>query len=357
MTHVLGRTADDGPSGRLGHFLARDGSAGAPVHLDLDRPHVGLLAGKRGSGKSYTLGVIAENLAAARGVTGVVLDPMGVFAGLEQGGRATVISDPTIPPAAIPPRGWCELLDLDPTGPPGALLWRVAEAADSLDGMRRLVERSAAPRETGRAVLNHLSLAEAWGIFDSAGLAPGDLLDDRVTVIETAGLPREANAAVTYAIAQGLYDVAIDSTLDRLPWVLIDEAHTVTDTVAGRALETVLTRGRHPGVSLVLATQRPAALPPVAISQADLLVSHRLTSTADIEALAAARPTYLQGGIADSLPDGVGEAVIVDDATESAVTVSVRERDTPHGGASPRASTRPPSGQEANVHAEGRASP
>ncbi|MFB6095513.1 MAG: ATP-binding protein [Halodesulfurarchaeum sp.] len=357
MTHVLGRTADGGPSGQLGTFLARDGSAGAPVSLDLDRPHVGLLAGKRGSGKSYTLGVIAENLANAPGVTGVVLDPMGVFAGLEEGGRAQVVSHPTIPPTAIPPRGWCALLDLDPTSAPGALLWRVAEAAVTLDDMRRLVDRASVPRETSRAVLNHLSLADSWGVFDPQGLTPRGLLDDRVTVVETAGLAREANAAVTYAVAEGLYDIAMNSTLERLPWILIDEAHTVTDTVASRALETILTRGRHPGVSLVLATQRPAALPPVAVSQADLLISHRLTSTADIEALAAARPTYLQGGIADSLPDGVGQAVIVDDATESAVTVSVRERETPHGGASPRASTRNPTGPTDDSNLGGRASP
>jgi len=95
-------------------------------------------------------------------------------------------------------------------------------------------------------------------------------------------------------------------------------------------------------VSVVLATQRPSALPSTAVSQADLLVAHRLTSAADVDALRAARPTYLDGEFSTRLPTDTGEALVVDDATESVHHVTVRERETPHGGASPRASDRPP---------------
>ncbi|MFD1525899.1 ATP-binding protein, partial [Halolamina salina] len=124
----------------------------------------------------------------------------------------------------------------------------------------------------------------------------------------------------------------------RLPWLFVDEAHVAVDGVAGTALRTLLTRGRAPGVSLVLATQRLSALPAVAASQADLLLAHRLTSEADIEALAAASPTYLSGTLEDRLPSGRGEALVVDDATESTHAIRVRDRHTPHGGDTPRAS-------------------
>ena len=33
-----------------------------PVHMDVVRPHILLVCGKRGSGKSYTGGVIAEGM-------------------------------------------------------------------------------------------------------------------------------------------------------------------------------------------------------------------------------------------------------------------------------------------------------
>ncbi len=57
---------------------------GTPVYLDLMSPHVLFVAGKRGSGKSYTLGIIAEELALAMErqeieVAGVVIDTVDVF--------------------------------------------------------------------------------------------------------------------------------------------------------------------------------------------------------------------------------------------------------------------------------------
>jgi hypothetical protein len=57
---------------------------GMPVNLDLMSPHVMFVAGKRGSGKSYTLGIIAEELALAMErreieVAAVVVDTVDVF--------------------------------------------------------------------------------------------------------------------------------------------------------------------------------------------------------------------------------------------------------------------------------------
>ncbi|MFX1369278.1 MAG: ATP-binding protein [Promethearchaeota archaeon] len=57
---------------------------GMPVHLDLISPHVLFVAGKRGSGKSYTLGILAEELARAMErreieVAAVVIDTVDVF--------------------------------------------------------------------------------------------------------------------------------------------------------------------------------------------------------------------------------------------------------------------------------------
>ncbi|MEF8973771.1 MAG: ATPase, partial [Haloarcula sp.] len=103
-------------------------------------------------------------------------------------------------------------------------------------------------------------------------------------------------------------------------------------------LRRLVTRGRQPGVSCVLATQRPSAVPATTVSQTDLLVAHRLTSAADIDALRAARPTYLDGDFAARLPETTGDALVVDDGTESVHNVTVRERRTPHGGGTPRAS-------------------
>ena len=52
------------------------------VYFDLARPHVMGVFGKRGSGKSYSLGTIAEelqNVDIADNLTSIIIDPMGIY--------------------------------------------------------------------------------------------------------------------------------------------------------------------------------------------------------------------------------------------------------------------------------------
>ena len=54
------------------------------IWMDIARSHVVLIAGKRGSGKSYTLGTIAEELSnlpqeAAKNIASIIFDTMGIF--------------------------------------------------------------------------------------------------------------------------------------------------------------------------------------------------------------------------------------------------------------------------------------
>ena len=378
--HVLGREGKTGtdtgrdqplPTVRLGSFLARDGSTGAPLGVDADGPHAGVVFGKRGTGKSYTLGVLAEGLTDAPGVSPIVVDPMGVFGGLRAAGGQVV--DPSVRPAAIPPSTWPDLVGLDPTDGAGSLLWRTVADATSRAGtdadsesstagdpgsspsiadLRGRIEESDAPPDDRRAAANHLRLAESWGVFDAdAPPVTAFAATGSPTVLDLAGVPEAAAAAVVRAVARALYDARVADELDRLPWLLVDEAHTFFGGVADQALRTLLTRGRAPGVSLICATQRPGAVPSVAVSQSDLLIAHRLTAEQDVARLAEAEATYLAGELASRLPAGTGEALVVDDATETAHTVRVRERRTPHEGGSPRAS------QMAGIVRDGPANP
>jgi DNA helicase HerA-like ATPase len=350
VTHVLGRRESDlsnparenAPVGHLGAYRARDGSSGATVHVDLDEPHIGLVVGKRGYGKSYTLGVFAEELVSADGVAPVVADPMGIFSSLA-GLGTEVVADPRVAADALAPRAWCDLLGLDPADSAGALVWQAASARSTLGGMRAFVADAdtKADRATRRAADNHLALAESWGVFVPNGLTASELVESPTgTVLDLSALDSDPANAVLRAVASDLYDRCVRGRPPHLPWLLADEAHGFFDGVAEAALRTVLTRGRQPGLSLVAATQRPSALPSVAVSQADLLLAHRLTARADLDALAAARPTYLGGSFEERLPANPGEVLLVDDATESVHAVRVRERETPHGGDSPSATDR-----------------
>jgi len=55
-----------------------------PIYMDIARSHVVLVAGKRGSGKSYTLGVIAEELSnlekqTSQNIASLIFDTMGIY--------------------------------------------------------------------------------------------------------------------------------------------------------------------------------------------------------------------------------------------------------------------------------------
>ncbi|WP_410765815.1 ATP-binding protein [Haloferax sp. DFSO60] len=343
--HVIGRHEDStGPVCDLGAYRARDGSTGASVALDIDRPHAAVVVGKRGAGKSHTLGVVAEGLARAPGVAPVVIDPMGVFDGLVDAdalNSGTVHRNPTIRADALPPRAWPLMLGLSPTEPAGSAIWRAATEAEALDGMQEFVAAADVADSTRRAAANHLSLAESWGVFDSDGIDPVSLCTPAPDVLDLSGLDSEPARAVTRVVARGLYEARVADEAETIPWLLIDEAHAFAGDVAAPAIELLLTRGRTPGVGVVLATQRPSALSDVAVSQADLRIVHRLTAGPDIEAMATADPTYLDGTLTARLPHERGCALVVDDSTESVHEVRIRARRTRDGGATPRASESP----------------
>ncbi|NVM27669.1 MAG: DUF87 domain-containing protein [Candidatus Helarchaeota archaeon] len=61
------------PAHGIGHYARR-------LLLDCTQPHVIFISGHRGSGKSYTMGVIAEELAIERiGIGIIIIDPLGVY--------------------------------------------------------------------------------------------------------------------------------------------------------------------------------------------------------------------------------------------------------------------------------------
>jgi len=116
------------PTVQLGSFLARDGSAGAAVGIDADSPHAGVVFGKRGTGKSYTLGVLcggARGGQRRRAGCGRSNGRLRRASGDWRTGRRT-----TGPPSGDSPEAWPDLLGLDPASGPGSLVWRVV--ADAL---------------------------------------------------------------------------------------------------------------------------------------------------------------------------------------------------------------------------------
>jgi hypothetical protein len=122
-------------------------------------------------------------------------------------------------------------------------------------------------------------------------------------------------------------------------WLVIDEAHNFApsdqETVSSAPILTIAKQGREPGVSMIVITQMPNKIHQDVLSQTDLVISHRLTSKADIDALHAVMQTYLLEDMwkyINQLPRWPGAAIILDDNLEKIFSVNIRPRISWHAG-------------------------
>ena len=138
--------------------------------------------------------------------------------------------------------------------------------------------------------------------------------------------------------------VAVAEKEAPLVWIMIDEAHEFLpregQTLASDALVQLLREGRQPGISLVLATQQPGKIHTDVMTQADVVISHRVTAKIDIDALNEISATYLPRTLQfyiDTLPSEKGTAILLDDKQEKIYPMRVRPRFSWHGGEDPTA--------------------
>jgi len=391
----------------LGNYMALDHSRGAAVYLDALKPHAVLICGKRGYGKSYTMGCMLEELAflppAIKGkLASLIIDTMGIFwtmgypnfpeagrlkncdlapKGLEievfvPAGKVEAYKKRNIEvkPFSISIRDlsgsqWCRVLRIEEVSPLGILLVRTIESlrekgrSYSFEDIisETFLDTRSDPTTKGAAE-NYFRAVKAWGLFSKEGTPLSELVSGgKTTVLDVSPLENENVSAAAVSILAGrLYAERLEARrvyekkqMGENPegkefpmvWLFIDEAHIFVP--AGReslASEVLINRclrqGRQPGLSLVLATQRPASLHPDVVSQIDLLICHRLTSSDDILALETSRPLYMQESLRTYLKkmgSEKGAALIVDDHSESVHMVRIRPRRSWHGGGEPSA--------------------
>ncbi|MCQ1534730.1 ATP-binding protein [Methanosarcina sp. KYL-1] len=391
----------------LGNYLALDRSKGAAVYLDALKPHAVLICGKRGYGKSYTMGCILEELALLppalrEKLAAFVIDTMGIFwtttqpntleagklkswnlapAGLDvevfvPAGRVEAYRKRNIRanPFSISIRElsgsqWCRVFGTEEISPLGVLVVRTIETLrkekekysfeDIVSGVLR-DERS--DQASKGAAENYFRAVDAWGVFSEEGTPLSELVSGgKTSVLDVSTLENENVCAAVVSIMAGrLYAERLEARRAYekklmgekqegkefpMVWLFIDEAHLFVpaggESLASEVLiNRCLRQGRQPGLSLVLATQRPSGLHTDVVSQSDLLICHRLTASDDILALEASRPLYMQEGIQayiKKMGSERGAALIVDDHSESVHLVRIRPRRSWHGGGDPGA--------------------
>jgi len=241
---------------------------GLRVLVDAMHPHKIFICGKTGSGKSYTLGVIAEELASLDINVGVVIiDPMGIFWsmkfpcsereaeqlqiwGLQPRGFTNVkVFVPigyydrapegtkdeifAIPPNELTVEDWCNTFGIDIyESPQAALLTDVIEKVKKgyyaeIDGSQKFITSKdnytiddmikciqQCPEftkkyrtDTIRALTTHLEAAKNWGIFSTNGTPIQRLVvPNQVSIIDVSFLPDFLRALIVGVIARKILE-------------------------------------------------------------------------------------------------------------------------------------------------------
>lgn len=380
------------------------------VYVDVNKPHVILVAGKRGSGKSTTLGVMAEEMARLpeeinKNLAFLFFDTMGVFWTMKYPnkrqedllaewnmkpeelninlycpkGKFEIYKEKGIPAdksfsirtSELNANDWLNVFDLKHTEPIGILIQKIIMTLEGDYDIKRIIEAIKKDEKSENYVKdaceNMFMAADSWGLFDKEGTRIKDLVKSgEVTVLDISAYNESSIKSLVIGIVcrklmeermlarkkeemesieyHGKY-FSDDTKLEEpLVWILVDETHEFLPnnkkTAATDALISLLREGRQPGISLVLATQQPGVIHSDVLTQADIVISHRLTSKIDIDALNSMMQSYLLEDLQEflnDLPDLKGSAIVLDDNSERIYPIRVHPKRSWHGGESPSA--------------------
>lgn len=387
----------------IGRYYALDSSLGSNVNIDIIHPHIVLICGKRGYGKSHTIGVFIEEIArlekkVKENLGVVVFDTLGIFwttqfpnnAEAENLNRWSQVPEGfdinllvpkkfveeyknkgidvdsfSIRVSELSPYHWCQLFGVKATDFLGIILTRTVLKMQSSSTHFSIAELLTCIQNDTRgdstvkdAAENFLTMADSWGVFDKDGISIRDLVRrGTITILDLSHLPDPAlKNIVATLVSEKIFEerirerkthelkkigVDVEETGMPMVWLAVDEAQLFLPNNKEVLSKDVLInewmrQGRQPGLSLILATQRPSAIEPEVLSHSDIIICHRLTAQEDIAALSRIRPTYMHGDIKESIKkvgDEKGVALIIDDTSESVHIIKIRPRLSWHGGA------------------------
>lgn len=362
--------ADEGAF--LGHV--KGSTIPVTVHMDtLAQKHVSVLA-KTGAGKSYTVGVLLEELLKAN-VPLVILDPHGEYGSLRNPNideaevaqmrrfgvkpksfqkqvREYAIDTAlnheaqklTLQGMNLEGREIVEMLGSKLTGGQvGVLYQAIKEVKEHLPAyqLRDIIDGVARNKASSKwNVLNALEVLESTKIFDVRGTPLKDLVaPGQCTIINLKGVSPDVQEIVVTRIASLLWEGRKRGDIPA-HILVVEEAHNfcpernVGNAVSGAMLRTVASEGRKFGMGLLIVSQRPAKVDKNVLSQCNTQVVLKVTNPNDLKAIIQS-VEGISGDLADEIQRlPVGVALVAGGGLTQPVFVDIRPRVTRHGGRS-----------------------
>lgn len=296
-------------------------NSASPVHLDAARfnRHT-FWCGQSGSGKTYALGVVLEQLLLHTELPLLVLDPNGDFTKIREtrpsatSEAAAQIADTDIRVfrsgqghtedpvrvryTALSPASKAAVLQLDPIADAEEynVLLHSEENASAFDAHEVLLKLRQSADPDKQRLANRMENLQVldWDVWSRGAGSVVDVVQERprATVLDLGGFAHPAEPKVAaLAVLEHLWA----RREERRPiLIVIDEAHNLCSPDPTTAVERALTdqlvqiaaEGRKFGLWLLLSTQRPTKIHPNVLSQCDNLALMRVNAPRDLAELA-----------------------------------------------------------------------
>jgi len=380
LRFVLGRGGREEGTALIGYLLNRPGER-VPISLDVGElvaKHLAVLAAT-GSGKSYTVGVLLEELMGTFNRAAVlVLDPHSEYATLSEMRNLKdnpLVNEGYLPEVKVLSEEDIRIRysDLESTDWSGILkdasdkmlnllhesLSRLGRGRNKRFGFAEIMEDIGSVRDDSNSSsvdgLSWRLKAHAKKKLFSTGeytplreiLRPGLL-----SIIDISELEEGHQQLIASILLRKILKARIKTKKDTisdddehyLPYpvfVVLEEAHRFApasgESRAKKVLKTILSEGRKFGVGTCLVTQRPGKLDSDILSQCMTQVIMKIINPADQDNIKQSVES-VTADLLDELPSlTTGQAVVVGSAINTPVTVSIRERYTRPGGSSSNA--------------------
>lgn len=370
-------------SAHVGSLLLRPGNA-VPVALDVKElvsTHMAILAGT-GSGKSYTAGVLLEELMRPYNRAAVLIfDPHGEYGTLsEMRGHPTFATGDGYAPEVkilspeqirirLSSLEYYDLLSLLPDmsdrqqailSKGFAILKRHRKGDyrwDVNDLIRAVYEADTSTDDEGNEKLGSSAPAIEWKLEKLARsdyfhpmehLAPKDLFEPgQVTVLQMSEISQEEQQVICAAVLRQSYQARLNTVKEKvdasdetyLPYpvfILVEEAHRFAPahepSRCKQILRTILSEGRKFGMGVGLITQRPGKLDSDVLSQCMSQFLMRIVNPVDQESLKYGVEAAGRDLLKELPALTKGQVIISGACVNTPVLCQVRQRLTQHGG-------------------------
>jgi uncharacterized protein len=352
--------------GQTTAFLGKIQRTNISVYSDLQTmlsKHIAVLA-KTGAGKSYTVGVLLEEVMDSK-IPLVVIDPHGEYSSmkypndneddkkrldelklkaksyarniLEYSATSAAGTRPLKIKDAFTPSEIIKILPSKISSAQKALLYSVMKDMPFV-GISQVIEAmEAVENQQKYSLIGLLEAVRDTGVFDVQGITAQELvMSGKACIINLKGVNPDVQQIIVYKLLKDLFHARkIGSIAPHL--LVLEEAHNFCpergfgEVKSSEVVRLIASEGRKFGMGLCIVSQRPARVDKSVLSQVNSQIILKVTNPHDLKAISGS-VEGISSSTEKELPNlQIGTAILTG-VTDMPLIIDIRARKSRHGG-------------------------